>query len=74
MMHCVVHEQHLVAECISDEFNVSLQYVIRVLKTIISKQQALNTNVSRTLKDNDEDFETSVMHTEVHGLSKGKLS
>ena len=29
VMHCVVHGQHLVAECISDKLNVSLQYVIR---------------------------------------------
>ena len=33
-MHCVVHGQHLVAECISDELNVSLQYVIRAVKQL----------------------------------------
>lgn len=71
-MHCVVHRQHLVAKCISDELNVSLQYVIKAVNTIKSKQKALNTRIFRELcKDNDEDFETLVMHTEVRWLSKG---
>ena len=72
VMHCVVHRQHLFAECISDELNVSLQYVIKAVNTIKSKQHALITRKFRELcKDNDEVFETLVMHTEVSWLSKG---
>ena len=36
-MHCVVHGQHLAAECIRDELSVSLQYVINAVNTINSK-------------------------------------
>ena len=69
-IHCVVHRQHLVAKCISDELNVSLQYVIKAVNTIKSKQKALNTRMFRELsRDNDEDFETLVL--KMNWLSKG---
>ena len=37
-MLCVVHGQHIVAECIRDELNVSLKYnIINAVNTINSK-------------------------------------
>ena len=57
-MHCVVHGQQLVAECISDDLNFSLQYVIKAVNTIKSKQQALITRMVREhCKDKDKDFD-----------------
>ena len=74
-INCVVHRQHLVAKLISDKLNVSLQYVMKAVNTIKSKQQALNTKMFRELcKDNDKGFETLVMYTEIRWLSKFPFS
>ena len=71
-IHCVVHRQHLVAKKLSDDLNNTLTIVIKVVNLIKSKQHALNTRLFKELcNENEEDFETLVMHTKVRWLSKG---
>ena len=71
-IHCVVLGQHL-TECVNDELNVFFAVCHQSNKhNIKSKQQASNNRMFRELcKDNDDDFEPLVMHTEVRWLSKG---
>ena len=67
--HCVIYRQHLVARNISAELHHSLRIVIKCIDKI--KARPLNDILFRTLcRDNKEDFERFLLHTEVRWLSK----
>ena len=69
-MHCVIHRQHLVAKNLSSELHEVLNLVIKAVNKI--KANALNSRLFTQLcKENDEDFESLVLHTAVRWLSKG---
>ena len=69
-VHCVIHRQHLVAKSLSDRLHTSLHLVIKAVNRI--KAHALNERLFRELcKENDEEFQRLVLHTEVRWLSKG---
>ena len=69
-VHCIIHRQHLVAKVLSERLHSSLNMVIKVVNKI--KGNSLNDRLFRELcKENDEEFERLVFHTEVRWLSKG---
>jgi uncharacterized protein (UPF0305 family) len=59
-VHCVIHRQHLVAKKLSGRLHKSMSTVITAINKI--KVHALN---SRLCTENDEEFERSMLHTEV---------
>ncbi|XP_034287159.2 zinc finger BED domain-containing protein 5-like [Pantherophis guttatus] len=69
-IHCVVHRQHLVGKHLSTSLHSSLTIIIRAINKI--KSNAKNDRMFRQLcQDNNEDFITLLLHTEVQWLSKG---
>ncbi|KAE9523112.1 hypothetical protein AGLY_016499 [Aphis glycines] len=69
-VHCVIHRQHLVAKNLSDRLHQSLRYVISAVNKI--RSNSLNDRLFAQLcKDNDEEFNRLILHTEVRWLSKG---
>ncbi|KAL4104424.1 hypothetical protein QTP88_019725 [Uroleucon formosanum] len=69
-VHCVIHRQHLVSKNLSDELFDTMRFVINAVNKI--KAKSLNDRLFRQLcRENDEDFERFVLHTEVRWLSKG---
>ena len=69
-IHCVIHQQHLVAKNMSGRLNLSLNTVIKAVNKI--KAHALNTCLFKQLcNENDKAFERLLLHTEVRWLSKG---
>ena len=69
-IHCVIHRQHLAARNLSQDLKESLSSIIKAVNKI--KSQSLNTRLFRELcRQNDEDFERLLLHTEVRWLSKG---
>lgn len=69
-VHCVIHRQHLVAKNLSDRLHQSLQCVISAVNKI--RSNALNGRLFGQLcKENDEEFNRLLLHTEVRWLSKG---
>ncbi|KAK9396847.1 hypothetical protein NXF25_020208 [Crotalus adamanteus] len=69
-IHCVVHRQHLVGKHLSTTLHSSLNIIIRAINKIKSKPK--NDRMFRQLcQDNNEDFITLLLHTEVRWLSKG---
>ncbi|CAI6353430.1 unnamed protein product [Macrosiphum euphorbiae] len=69
-VHCVIHRQHLVAKNLSDRLHQSLRYVISAVNKI--RSNSLNDRLFAQLcKDNDEEFNRFILHTEVRWLSKG---
>ena len=69
-VHCVIHQQHLVAKNLSEKLHESLSTVIIAVNKI--KANALNSQLFHQLCiENDEDFQCLLLHTEVRWLSKG---
>ncbi|KFD49828.1 hypothetical protein M513_09295 [Trichuris suis] len=69
-IHCVIHREHLVSKKLGSRLNRSLSVVIHVVNFI--KSHALQNRLFRHLREeNNEDFDTLLLHTEVRWLSKG---
>ncbi|KAK9396033.1 hypothetical protein NXF25_019394 [Crotalus adamanteus] len=69
-IHCVVHRQHLVGKHVSTTLHSSLTIIIQAINKI--KSNAKNDRMFRQFcQDNNEDFITLLLHTEVRWLSKG---
>ena len=70
-IHCVVHQQHLVAKKITEPLNSSMDIVIKSVNKI--KAHRLNSRLFKQLcSDNDEKLERLLLlHTEVSWLSIG---
>ncbi|XP_072136178.1 zinc finger BED domain-containing protein 5-like [Mobula birostris] len=69
-IHCVIHREHLVAKNLGGHLNLSFSVVIKAVNFI--KSHALQDRLFRQLcEENDEDFQTLLLHTEVRWLSKG---
>uniref|UniRef100_A0A5S6Q6R6 DUF4371 domain-containing protein n=1 Tax=Trichuris muris TaxID=70415 RepID=A0A5S6Q6R6_TRIMR len=69
-IHCVVHREHLISKKLGLRLNHSLSLVIQVVNFI--KSHALQNRLFHQLcEENDEDFDTLLLHTEVRRLSKG---
>ena len=69
-IHCVIHRQHLVAKKMSARLHDALTVVIQVVNHI--KSNSLRDRLFHELcKQNGEEFERLVLHTEVRWLSKG---
>ncbi|XP_076372972.1 zinc finger BED domain-containing protein 5-like [Tachypleus tridentatus] len=69
-IHCVIHRQHLVAKKMSARLHDALTVVIQVVNHI--KSNSLRDRLFHELcKQNGEEFEQLVLHTEVRWLSKG---
>ncbi|KFD48909.1 hypothetical protein M513_10272 [Trichuris suis] len=65
-IHCGIHREHL----LGSRLNRSLSVVIHVVSFI--KSHALQNRLFRPLcEENNEDFDTLLLHTEVRWLSKG---
>jgi len=70
-VHCVIHRQHLVAKNLSDRLHQSLRYVISAVNKI--RSNSLNDRLFAQLcKDNDEEFNRLILHTEVDGSPKAR--
>lgn len=70
-VHCVIHRQHLVAKRLSPRLQESLGVAVNAINKI--KANAKNNRMFRQLcKENDEEFERLLLHTEVRWLSKGE--
>ncbi|WP_411028238.1 hypothetical protein, partial [Salmonella sp. s60131] len=68
-IHCVIHQQHLVAKNLSARLHQSLQFVINAVKKI--HINTLNSRLfTQMCEENDEDFHQLLLHTEVHWLPK----
>ena len=68
-VHCVIHQQHLVAKNLIEKLHESLSTVITAVNKI--KANALNSRLIHELCiENDEDFQCLLLHTEVRSLSK----
>ena len=64
-IHCVIHRQHLDAKNLSVHLNDSLNFVIKTVNKI--KRHALQSRLFKQLcNDNDEVFDSLIMHTEVY--------
>ncbi|XP_042898405.1 protein FAM200C-like [Parasteatoda tepidariorum] len=69
-IHCVIHCQHFPAKNLSGALHDNLQFVISGINEI--KADSLNDCLFRELcRENDEDFERLLLHTDVRWLSKG---
>uniref|UniRef100_A0A5S6R3U5 DUF4371 domain-containing protein n=1 Tax=Trichuris muris TaxID=70415 RepID=A0A5S6R3U5_TRIMR len=69
-IHCVIHREHLVSKKLGSQLNRSLSVVIQVVNYI--KSHALQNRLFRQLcEENNEDFDTLLLHTEVRWLSRG---
>ena len=69
-VHCVIHRQHLVTKNLSGQLHKSMNTVITAVHKI--KAHYLNSRLFRQICiDNNEEFERSLLHTEVRSLSKG---
>ena len=69
-IHCVIHRQHLVTKKMSARLHDALSVVIKVVNHI--KSNSLQDRLFREFcKQNGEEFEWLVLHTEVRWLSKG---
>ncbi|XP_077287747.1 zinc finger MYM-type protein 6-like [Arctopsyche grandis] len=69
-IHCIIYRQHLVAKKLNGRLHKSLSIVIVVINKI--KPHPLNDRLFRQLcKENDEEFQRLILHTEVRWLSKG---
>ncbi|KFD50507.1 hypothetical protein M513_08575 [Trichuris suis] len=69
-IHCVIHREHLVSKKLGSRLNRSLSVVSHVVNFI--KSRALQNRLFRQLcEENNEEFDTLLLHTEVRWLSKG---
>ena len=69
-IHCVIHRQHLVAKKMSARLHDALSVVIQIVNHI--KSNSLRDRLFHEFcKQNGEEFERLVLHTEVRWLSKG---
>ncbi|KAK2718094.1 hypothetical protein QYM36_006772 [Artemia franciscana] len=69
-IHCVINRQHLVAKELCARLHDALSVVIKVVNHI--KSNSLRDRLFREFcKQNGEEFERLVLHTEVRWLSKG---
>ena len=69
-IHCVIHRQHLVAKKMSARLHDALTVVIKVVNHV--KSNSLRGRLFLEFcKQNGEEFERLVLHTEVRWLSKG---
>ncbi|XP_068238496.1 SCAN domain-containing protein 3-like [Palaemon carinicauda] len=69
-IHCVLHRQHLVAKKLSAHLHEALTIVVQVVNHI--KSNSLRDRLfHESCKQNGEEFERLVLHTEVRWLSKG---
>ena len=69
-IHCVIHRQHLVAKKMSARLHDALSVVIQIVNHI--KSNSLRDCLFHEFcKQNGEEFERLVLHTEVRWLSKG---
>ncbi|KFD45546.1 hypothetical protein M513_13573 [Trichuris suis] len=69
-IHCVIHREHLVTKKLGSRLNRSLSVVSHVVNFI--KSRALQNRLFRQLcEENNEEFDTLLLHTEVRWLSKG---
>ncbi|KAG9494296.1 hypothetical protein GDO78_001910 [Eleutherodactylus coqui] len=63
-VHCVVHQQHLLAKHLYERLHVFLPYVINAVNKI--KVHSFNERLFRKLcQDHDEEFKRPLLHTEV---------
>uniref|UniRef100_A0A5S6Q6L0 HAT C-terminal dimerisation domain-containing protein n=1 Tax=Trichuris muris TaxID=70415 RepID=A0A5S6Q6L0_TRIMR len=69
-IHCVIHREHLGVKEAGSHLNPSLSVVVQVVNYI--KSQALQNRLFHQLcEENNEDFDTLLLHTEVRWLSRG---
>ena len=69
--HCMIHRQALIMKNIPELLKNVLNDVIKTINTI--KATALNSRLFTLLcEENDSDFKTLLLHTQVRWLSKGK--
>ena len=69
--HCMKHRQALIMKNIPELLKNVLNDVIKTINTI--KATALNSRLFTLLcEENDSDFKTLLLHTQVRWLSKGK--
>ncbi|KAF2897441.1 hypothetical protein ILUMI_08735 [Ignelater luminosus] len=66
-IHCVIHQQHLVAKNLNGRLHESLRLVINAVNQI----QSNALNFAQLCKENDENFHRLLLYTEVRWLSKG---
>nr|XP_042913819.1 protein ZBED8-like [Parasteatoda tepidariorum] len=72
-IHCVIHRQHLAAKKLSGALYDTLKFFISGISKI--KANSLNDRLFRELcRENDEDFELLLLHTDMRWPSKGNCS